>query len=182
MMTSEKAKDALIPDGPFVAIDFETADWGRDSACSVGVIRVEGMEIVRRATRLIRPPRPSFYFTHIHGIHWGHVKDQPPFADVWRDLSPLLDGVKYLAAHNAMFDRGVLHTCCARAGLPIPPQAFVCTMTLARRAWKLRPTKLTDVCRYLHLALKHHDAGSDAEACARIVLAAKQAVPPPAAA
>jgi len=29
-------------DRPFVAIDFETADHGADSACAVGLARVEG--------------------------------------------------------------------------------------------------------------------------------------------
>jgi DNA polymerase III subunit epsilon len=28
------------------------------------------------------------------------------------------------------------------------------------------------VCRYLRIPLRHHDAASDAEACARIVIAA----------
>jgi DNA polymerase-3 subunit epsilon len=31
---------------------------------------------------------------------------------------------------------------------------------------------LKSVCRRLGIALNHHDAGSDAEACARIVIAA----------
>ena len=33
----------------FAAIDFETADYGRDSACAVAVVRVEGGVIVDRA-------------------------------------------------------------------------------------------------------------------------------------
>jgi DNA polymerase-3 subunit epsilon len=45
-------------------------------------------------------------------------------------------------------------------------------MRLARRVWSLYPTKLPDVCRHLRLKLNHHDALSDAEACARIVIAA----------
>ncbi|MFA5187667.1 MAG: exonuclease, partial [Patescibacteria group bacterium] len=36
------------------------------------------------------------------------------------------------------------------------------------------PTKLPDVCRRLKIPLNHHDAASDAEACARIVMAAMQ--------
>ena len=41
----------------FVAIDFETADQGRDSACSVGLVRVENGAIVKTAVQLIQPPR-----------------------------------------------------------------------------------------------------------------------------
>ena len=46
---------------PFVAIDFETADYGPDSACAVALVRVEGSRIVRRSYFLIRPPRRSLF-------------------------------------------------------------------------------------------------------------------------
>ena len=55
---------------PFVAIDFETADNGRDSACAVALVRVEGEQIVARAYTLLRPPRRYIRFTYLHGIRW----------------------------------------------------------------------------------------------------------------
>jgi DNA polymerase-3 subunit epsilon len=158
----------------FVAIDFETADRGCDSACAVALVRVERLEIVERRVRLLRPPRERFVFTYIHGITWDDVADEPTFADAWPELAMLLDGVDHLAAHNAGFDRGVLHACCHFAGHPIPKLSFVCTMHLARRTWGIYPTRLSDVCRHLGLPLKHHDPLSDAEACARIVIAARR--------
>jgi DNA polymerase III subunit epsilon len=158
--------------GTFVAIDFETADYGADSACAVGVVRVEGLKVVAREAVLIRPPRPRVMFTHVHGLTWEKVKDAPPFADAWPQLAPLLDGAAVLAAHNAGFDRRVLAACCTAAGLDVPPQPFVCTVHLARRTWGLKPNDLASVCRRLGIGLIHHDAGSDAEACARIVIAA----------
>jgi len=156
----------------FVALDFETADYGRDSACAVALVRVEGDSITRRAARLIRPPRRYFEFTYIHGITWSQVKDEPSFGEVWPELSPLLDGASMLVAHNASFDRRVLETCCEAARLEAPALPFECTMKLARKVWSLRPTRLPDVCRHLGIPLNHHDAASDAEACAHIVLAA----------
>jgi DNA polymerase-3 subunit epsilon len=77
-----------------------------------------------------------------------------------------------LAAHNASFDRSVLETCCAAAGLRPPSLAFRCSMQLARSTWGLRPTTLPAVCAHLGIPLQHHDALSDAEACARVLLAA----------
>lgn len=156
---------------PFVAIDFETADFGRDSACAVALVRVENLQVVERAFRLIRPPRRKFHFTYIHGITWQDVAREPTFGEVWPSLAPMLAGAKFLAAHNAAFDRGVLSACCAAAGLPPPQLPFRCTMRLARQTWNLYPTKLPDVCSFLDIPLNHHDAASDAEACARIVLA-----------
>lgn len=165
-------KLSAVPPGPFVAIDFETADYGSDSACAVALVRVEHGQIVERRETLIRPPRLSFRFSGIHGITWRHVKDQPTFAELWPALASILDGAVYLAAHNAGFDRKVLETCCAVAGLAVPEMPFLCTVQLARRTWRLRSCKLPDVCAHLGVPLRHHNAGSDAEACARIVVAA----------
>lgn len=164
----------IVPphDGAFVAIDFETADYGPDSACAVGLVRVEGLTVVRRETVLIRPPRPRFAFTHIHGITWEMVAAAPTFAEAWPQLAPILDGAAVLAAHNASFDRRVLAACCAAARLPFPVLPFLCTVRLSRKTWRLHPNDLASVCRRLDIGLKHHDAGSDAEACARIVIAA----------
>ncbi len=169
----------------FVAIDFETADTGRDSACSVGLVRVENGTIVQKVVQLIRPPRietgdlftpppAEFQFTYIHGIRPQQVMDQPTFAQAWPKLEPLLDGASFLAAHNAPFDAGVLHACCEATRIAKPPHRFVDTVKLARSTWNIFPTKLPDVCRHLGISLNHHEALSDAEACARIVIAAQK--------
>lgn len=159
----------------FAAIDFETANHDGNSACAVGVVIVEGDRIVARITEKIRPPSRQFVFTHIHGMTWDDVKDAPTFDAVWSGIARELVGVCFLAAHNAPFDRGVLGACCATYGLPLPPQPFVCTVRVARTQWDIFPTKLPDVCRRLGIELRHHQADSDAEACARIVIAAQQA-------
>ena len=57
----------------------------------------------------------------------------------------------------------------------VPELSFVCTVKLARQTWGARPNNLVAVCRRLGIGLEHHDAGSDAEACARIVIAARAA-------
>jgi DNA polymerase-3 subunit epsilon len=171
-----KTRPHHVPSGPFVALDFETADYESDSACALAMIRVENDEIVAKRVCLIRPPRPRIVFTHIHGITWGDVADKPNFADLWPTMVDMLDGVDFLAAHNASFDQRVLAACCAAARLPAPPHPFVCTVKLARTAFGLRYANLPTVCRHLNLPLRHHDAESDAEACARIILAARTAL------
>jgi DNA polymerase-3 subunit epsilon len=167
------------PDRPgdqngFVALDFETADHGRDSACAVGVVRVHGEEIVERNHWFIRPPRSRFVFSYLHGITWQRVAGEPSFGELWPQLAVRFGGVAFVAAHNAPFDREVLRSCCAQARVQPPAMRFECTMQLARAVWNVRPTTLPDVCRFLGIALNHHDALSDAEACARIVIAARR--------
>ena len=96
------------PAPSFVALDFETADRGPDSACAVALVQVERGQIVERRTCLVRPPRRSFAFTHIHGITWEQVAGEPTFREIWPRVMHLLEGTSFLAAHNAAFDRSVL--------------------------------------------------------------------------
>lgn len=158
----------------FTAIDFETADNGRDSACAVGLVRVEDEKIVRREYRLIRPPRPDMLFTYIHGITWEHVENEPAFMEVWPGLTDLFEGIDFITAHNAPFDKGVLSACCAAAGLEPPPLPFVCTVKLSKKELGINPAKLSHVCHHLSIPLNHHNALSDAEACARIMITVEQ--------
>jgi DNA polymerase-3 subunit epsilon len=157
----------------FAAIDFETANNARDSACAVGVVIVERGRIVDRLLELICPPSREFLFTHIHGLSWDDVKGAQRFDAVWADLARELTGMEFLAAHNAPFDKGVLGACCETYDIAAPTLPFVCTVKLARAQWDIRPTRLPDVCRHLGIDLQHHQADSDAEACARIVMAAQ---------
>jgi len=162
----------------FAAIDFETADYGRDSACSMSVIVVEKRRIVKKASILIRPPRRDFIFSYLHGITWRDVEKKPNFGELWPKINNLFKRVEFIAAHNASFDRGVLHACCAMARITPPEIKYLCTMKLARHLWGLYPTKLPDVSRHLGITLNHHNAQSDAMACAKIVLkASKSGIP-----
>ena len=159
----------------FAAIDFETADRGADSACAIGVTRVENLVVVARKAWLIRPPRPTILYTRVHGITWAMVAAKESFAGVFARVSHLLDNVDFIAAHNANFDRRVLMACCLAAGVPCPAAPFVCTVGVARKTWRTRPNNLAAVSARLGIALVHHNAGSDAEACARILIAAHHA-------
>jgi DNA polymerase-3 subunit epsilon len=157
----------------FAALDFETADYGRDSACALSIVTVENDSIIDAWTTLIRPPRRDFVFTYLHGIGWEHVKHSPSFGEAWPDIARKLDGTSFVAAHNAAFDRSVLRACCEQAAVQPISSSFVCTVRAARSIWGFRPASLADVCRQLRIPLRHHDAESDARACARILLAAR---------
>ena len=132
----------------FLAIDFETANYDSDSACSVGLVRVKNDKIIDQEVFLIRPPSRFFVFTYIHGITWEDVAKAPTFGNLWPKIKHFLDDVDFLAAHNASFDKRVLYSCCARYGITLPPLQFTCTMKTARQTWGIYPTKLSDVCQH----------------------------------
>ncbi len=160
----------------FVAIDFETADRFRDSACALAMVRVESGKIVHKEHRLIKPPRKYFEFTYIHGITWDMVATEPDFQESWPSLKNILKDAEFLAAHNASFDRSVLNACCKKVNINPPSLPFQCTVKMARKKWGIYPTKLPNVCRYLDIPLNHHEALSDAMACAKIVIAASESI------
>jgi len=154
----------------FLALDFETANYYQDSACALGLVRVENNEIVEQKSFLIRPPYKYFVFTYIHGITWEDVEDQPTFEQHWEFIRPYFDGIDFAVAHNAGFDRSVLYACCARHKIIKPDVDFQCTMKLARKVFRLYPTNLPAVCRSFNIELRHHDALSDTLACAKIMI------------
>jgi DNA polymerase-3 subunit epsilon len=158
----------------FVAIDFETADHKRDSACAVGICRVDCGEIVAREVRLIRPPRDGVAAMNyqVHRIPWSRLKDQPTFAEVWPTLLTFFEGAERIVAHNVSFDRSVLKACCCLARITPPDLPWVCTVELARKRWPNESNKLPDVCRRLGVPLgRHHEAAADAEMAARVLIA-----------
>jgi DNA polymerase III subunit epsilon len=154
----------------FAALDFETANTAQNSACEIGVVRVEGGQVAAEESFFIRPPSQRFQFTYLHGIDWSMVADAPPFDALMPKLNALFAGAAFLAAHYAPFDRSVMAATCAHYGLALPVQPFLCTVKLARAVWNIHPTKLDNVCEALGIDLKrHHRAGCDALACAEIV-------------
>ena len=157
-----------------LAIDFETANERRDSACAVGLAWIEGDRIVRRASRLIRPPELRFAPGNIrvHGIVPADVRSEPDFPSVMAEFLPdLASGL--ILAHNAPFDMGVLRASLSAYGLPVPAFSYLCTLQIARQVFPdPAGCGLGKVAARLGIRFEHHDAGEDAYACAEIELAA----------
>jgi len=160
--------------GHAVAIDFETANETRTSACSIGVAWIENGRVTGTEEHLIRPREPRFnpFNSAIHGIREEDVADAPEFPEVWAGLRERVQG-RLILAHNAAFDLSVLRHTLTDYGLDLPACDYLCTVMMARRAWPaLTGHRLNHLADFLGIALDHHHAGSDAEACGRIALAA----------
>lgn len=157
-----------------VAIDFETANADRSSACALGIAIIEGHEIVSRESWLIRPPELYFdwYNTYIHGITEEDVADQPKFNKLWDKFRQYFEG-RLVIAHNASFDMSVLRHILDRYRISYPRFNYFCTRVIAKRTWpKLVSYSLPIVAGHLGIDFKHHDAEEDAAACAQVALQA----------
>ena len=157
----------------FTAIDFETANARRNSACEIGVVVVENGEVVNRFSYLIRPEPMHFDPMNIaiHGIYPEDVRDAPTFSQLWPELWPQLSGP--LVAHNAAFDMSVLRYSLDDYGARYPQTDYFCTVVMAKLAWPEYPNyKLNHVAREIGVSFNHHDAEEDAFACAQVAIAA----------
>lgn len=156
----------------FIAIDFETADHKRDSACALGIVKVEDNVITERVHYLIKPPRSTMIFSYLHGIYWDDVKDKPTFAELWPEIKKYFEDIDFIAAHNSSFDKSVLKACCEAGGCEMPEDEFKCTVKISRDLWNIFPTKLNNVCDHFGIELDHHNVVSDTDACAQIMIRA----------
>ena len=88
----------------FVAIDFETANEKRDSACSVGLVKVKNGEIEDVFHQLIKPAdmRFSRWNTRVHGITKADVEDAPSFQETVPKILEMTEN-ELVVAHNASF-------------------------------------------------------------------------------
>lgn len=157
----------------FTAIDFETANNFRRSACAVGMTKVHDGQVVDRFASLIRPPDDAAEFTNtrVHGLTASDVAGAPR----WPELLPVVAnfiGSDYLVAHNASFDSSVFaHTTKAYA-MHVESLAFVCTLRVARAMLSLGSYSLPFVVRELGLSgFQHHDASADSAAAAAVAVA-----------
>ncbi|KQQ19987.1 hypothetical protein ASF48_13915 [Rathayibacter sp. Leaf299] len=158
----------------FTAIDFETANAQRGSACAVGVARVTNGVISYRASTLIRPLTGddfSLRNTGIHGLRWEDCETAPDWAAVAGWLDTVI-GDDPVIAHNAPFEKGVIAAAHKLAMLDAPVPDLLCTVVLAKAHLALDSYRLPTVAAHLGVVLDdHHDAEADAVASAEVALA-----------
>ncbi|MBC5839880.1 3'-5' exonuclease [Flavobacterium sp. F-380] len=156
----------------FTAIDFETAIGHHP--CSVGIITVNNGVIVDEFVSLIKPPNNLYspFTTKVHGIFPRDTVNAMTFAQVYPEIQKRLQN-RIVVAHNESFDRNVLVKTMALNGLSYEylniAVKWECTLKIYK-AKGFKPTKLSDCCTVMNIKLNHHEALSDARACAQLFL------------
>ena len=159
--------------GKTIAIDFETANEERGSACSVGLAWIDGGQVVRIEERLIRPKNMRFssFNIAIHGIRPEHVEDAAEFPEVMDEFADDFAGATMIA-HNAAFDFSVWRASLDGYGLSYPSFSYLCSVKMAQKVWPHLPShKLNILAGHLGLRFVHHNAAEDAAVCAAASIA-----------
>lgn len=159
----------------FLAFDVETANASRASVCAVGVAKVDDGVLTSSRSWLVSPHPDhaefSYHNTRVHGLRAHDVVGAPAFTEVLAEVLALADGAPFVA-HNAPFDRSALVAAAASWGVEAPAVRFHCTYAMSRSAMALPDHRLPTVAGALGVTVhQHHEAESDALACAGIALA-----------
>lgn len=158
----------------FTAIDFETANGFRGSACAIGAVKIRDGQLAETHYTLLQPPVGFDRFDPrniaIHGIRPEDVASAPVFADHFEAFYDFVaDDV--VVAHNAGFDIGVIESGLEVSNLPIPRVEFACTLTMSRKNYRLASHALPSAAAEAGFTLQHHhNALEDAKAAAAIVV------------
>ena len=158
----------------FTAIDFETATGHPESACAVGIVTVNDGIITDEYYTLIQPPYNHYTYHNIlvHGIRPIDTMEEKTFDTHFPEIHKRLFG-RTIVAHNESFDRNVLMRTMKHYGfyydeLEIADK-WECTCRIYR-AKGYKPANLKYCSERNNIELKHHEALSDARACAQLYL------------
>lgn len=157
----------------FIAFDVETANANHSSICQIGYVRVTNNSIIEQGSLLVQPPNNEYSARNscIHGIDSLATKDKPQFPEIWKQLEKIFCS-NLLVAHNATFDISALTSSLEHYNLLVPKFQYDCT-------YQITNLKLTSLCEALEIELfKHHDAKSDAIACAKAYIKLMNGIKP----
>lgn len=154
----------------FCVIDFETANKYPDSVCSIGIVIVKNNTIVNRYHYYIKPPYQNFDNSFLHNITYEDVQSSPTFGELWPTIYPILNN-NIVAAYNAKFDIGCLEATLKKYNLQSANYAVLDILQSARYEWPdLKNHKLITVATSLGITYQQHNALSDAEAAALVLI------------
>lgn len=147
----------------FVAIDFETANKDRSSACEIGLARFSNGKLVDSYSSLLYQKDFDEFNTALHGIGPKTVKGSPKLFEVLPEVLRFISD-SALISHNAAFDFNVLLSSLGEHGKDLDLE-FYCTLVMSRRLLDLTNYRLSNVLEHLGLDFgANHRAEEDAKA------------------
>ncbi len=153
----------------FYAIDFETANDERISACAIGIVKVVQNKIISENFYFIKPPE-EINFSHfnidIHGIEPSDVINESTFKELW--LSKLKEKFEnnLILFHNRSMDGSIIKQLLSHYKLDGLVHN-VDTMEIAKK--NDMPLKLVELTKKYNINFSNsHNATEDAKACALV--------------
>jgi DNA polymerase-3 subunit epsilon len=154
----------------YTVFDVETPNYANNRMSAIGIVVMEDDQIRQRFYSLVNPECHFDGFNvALTGITPEMVADAPTFDQLWPQIRSYFDNA-ILMAHNAQFDMAVLAKCLQHYGITWKDTAqYICTCRMGKPCLPMLANhKLNTICDYYGIELEHHQADSDALACAEI--------------
>jgi DNA polymerase-3 subunit epsilon len=153
----------------FMAIDFETANPQRVSACALGYAKISNCNVIESNGYLIKPVGGHAPFqSKIHGIKDEHTFNKPYFGELFPKIRDIFN---YPLVAHSLFDKQVLTALSEHFDLGLKFDYIDSSAVAKERLPNLRDCKLKTLVKHFGLpAFKHHNAKEDAIACANVFL------------
>jgi len=159
-------------DFDFIAIDFETVNPSRLSACAIGLAYFKSDRLIKTEKHLIKPPSDQRFDSKIckfHGITESHVANEPTFEELWRNHLINQFNETLIVFHNASMDLSVLKQSLNYYEIDEYRFDYLDTMRIAGLAGL--PKKLKDLSSHFGIELNdHHNPEIDAKVCGEIFI------------
>jgi DNA polymerase III subunit epsilon len=160
----------------FVALDFETANRNRASACEIGLVRfVDGKQQDTYSTFLLPPAELRHFENEIRNkISFNDCHNAPSFENCFKDIIGFI-GDDPVVCHYYPFDIDVLRKTLDYIGLSYPLFTYFCTHRLSKQILRgdssIVSYSLKDVTSYFNIPFHElHRAEPDAIACGEIAV------------
>lgn len=154
----------------FIAIDFETANNNRISACALGLVFVIDNIIVHQFKEYIKPPiSEKFLGTHtkIHGITSSDVQYAKNFRQIWDEKLSKYLTKNLIVCHNTSMDISIMCQLASYYNIEEFDIEYIDTMAIANGEGL--PTKLEALATHFDLEYDDlHDPEKDAQLCAEV--------------
>lgn len=164
----------------FIAIDFETANAKRLSACALGIAFVRNSEIIGTKKFFICPPDEHIAFSKInvgiHGITYEDVASEPDFGTLWSSELHQYFNNQLVVFHNSSMDLSILKQLFEYYFIKDYNFKYIDTMKLADLSNYSK--KIEDLAKMFGIEDDYtHDPASDAKICAKIFMKFQEEIP-----
>ena len=147
-----------------------------DRISAIGITVIENGSIVKRFYSLVNPECRFDSFTiGLTGITPAMVADKPTFPEIWERIKDIMTG-SILVAHSAQSDLHVLSRCLSSYEIEWTPTVkCLCTLTMGNICYPdMENHRLDTMCGELSIELDHHNASSDSDGAALLLLDSSQ--------
>lgn len=153
-----------------IAIDFETANQNRISACALGLVFIKNDRVAYQTSFHIKPPKTEKFLNRhigIHGITAEDVDYAMTFDELWESELSKYFNQNLIVFHNASMDLSVLSNLFKHYSIKDFKIEYLDTMQLAEKTGN--PKKLSELADKFDIEfIDKHNPEEDAKVCAYV--------------